>query len=100
MILAGIILLVMIYSLVFSPKENKFPVVCQHQLLTGKPCPTCGLSHSFSSMVRLQWKEAGEFNPFGIRIFLFFFIQFFLRLFFSIAQLKAPSRTRLILWTD
>ena len=49
---ALIILMVFGYSLIFSPDRNEYPVVCIHEKLTGVPCPSCGLSHSFSLILR------------------------------------------------
>lgn len=37
---------------------------------TGYPCPGCGLTTSFSHMVRLQIGGAFQANPFGILLFL------------------------------
>jgi len=39
-----------------------------------------GLTRSFSSIVRLDFEAANKFNPFGIRIFLFFIIQLIMRI--------------------
>ncbi len=47
-ILAGVILLIFIYSGFFSPDKDNYPVVCIHERLTGEQCASCGLSHSFS----------------------------------------------------
>ena len=38
--------------------------------ITGIPCPGCGLTTSFSNMVRLQVVGAARANPFGIMLFL------------------------------
>ncbi len=51
-LLAGVIILVMIYSGIFSPDKDDYPVTCIHEKLTGQPCVSCGLSHSFSLIVR------------------------------------------------
>ncbi|MEZ5011401.1 MAG: DUF2752 domain-containing protein [Bacteroidales bacterium] len=72
-ILAGIVVVILLYSGIFSPARDSYPVDCVHQLLTGKPCPSCGLSHSFSLIVRGEFREASEWNIYGMRVFLFLF---------------------------
>ncbi len=87
-ILAGVILLVIAYSGIFSPYKNNYPVVCLHQKITGLPCFSCGLSHSFSLIVRGKISEAYNWNIYGMRVFLFFILQLIMRVFFSIKFLK------------
>ena len=78
-IIAGVIVLIIIYSGIFSPLENRYPVKCVHEQFTGEPCPSCGLSHSFSYIVRGDLVRANDWNVYGIRVFLFFLFQLFLR---------------------
>lgn len=79
-IFTGVILLVMGYSVFYSPEKNNYPVVCIHEKITGMPCPSCGLSHAFSLIVRGRFSEALSWNPYSIRVFLFFFVQLLMRL--------------------
>jgi len=98
LILAGIIVLVMIYSAIFSPDTNNYPVVCIHEKLTGEPCVSCGLSHSFSLILRGRLDEAYNWNIYGMRVFLFFFLQLFMRIVFSVVYLKySDIRKQLII---
>jgi hypothetical protein len=87
-ILAGVIVLIVAYSGIFSPEKNDYPVVCIHEKLTGEPCISCGLSHSFSLIVRGRISEAYEWNMYGMRVFLFFASQLILRIYFSIVYMK------------
>jgi hypothetical protein len=94
---AGVILLIFVYSGFFSPEKDNYPVACIHEKLTGEPCISCGLSHSFSLIVRGQIDEAYQWNPYGMRIFLFFAAQLVLRVAFSIFYQKYPeTRMQLI----
>ncbi|MAQ14256.1 MAG: hypothetical protein CMN30_05615 [Sandaracinus sp.] len=43
---------------------------CGFLVATGLPCPGCGLTTSFSHMVRLQFAGAAHANPFGVALFL------------------------------
>ena len=98
-VLAGVILLIMAYSGIFSPVKDNYPVVCIHEKITGQPCVSCGLSHSFSLILRGRIDEAYQWNRYGMRIFLFFAGQFLLRIIFSLLYARYPStRKQLILF--
>lgn len=43
---------------------------CGFLVLTGYPCPGCGLTTCFAHMVRLQIPEAVHANAFGVPLFL------------------------------
>ncbi len=78
--LAGIvILLVFSYSAIFSPGNSDYPVDCAHIATYGESCPTCGLSHSFSEMIRGNYSSAIEYNRNGPLLFIFFSGQMVLR---------------------
>jgi hypothetical protein len=97
--LAGVILLIMIYSGIFSPEKNNYPVVCIHEKLTGEPCVSCGLSHSFSLILRGRIDEAYRWNNYGMRVFIFFVSQLLMRIVFSKIYISHPeSRKQLILF--
>jgi hypothetical protein len=97
LILAGVIVLVIAYSGIFSPEKNNYPVICIHEKLTGEPCFSCGLSHSFSLIVRGRIAEAYEWNRYGLQVFFFFFFQLLLRISFSFFFIKYPeNRNRII----
>jgi hypothetical protein len=97
---AGVILLIFAYSGFFSPEKDNYPVACIHEKLTGQPCISCGLSHSFSLIVRGRVDEAYQWNPYGMRIFLFFAAQLVLRVAFSIFYLKYPDTRRQLIIVD
>ena len=91
LIFAEIIACIMLYSGIFSAQKNNHPIICIHEALTGEPCPTCGLSRSFSEMVRGRIESARNYNPYGPKIFLFFLVQLFLRLAISLLISRKPS---------
>ena len=94
----GAIIFIIAYSAFFSPDQNHYPVVCIHEKLTGEPCFSCGLSHSFSLIVRGRINEAYEWNIYGMRVFLFFVSQLFLRIVFSLYYIMySGTRKQLIL---
>lgn len=97
-IFAGIIILVMAYSGIFSPVKNNYPVACIHEEFSGEPCASCGLSHSFSLIIRGQIEEAATWNTYGLRVFIFFAAQLLLRIVFSFHYIRDPQgRGNLIL---
>lgn len=99
-IIAGVIFLVFVYSGIFSPDRNNYPVVCIHEKLTGTPCASCGLSHSFSLILRGRISEAHTWNANGLRIFIFFAGQFLMRIFFTFFYLKNPGYKRELIIYD
>lgn len=97
-VLAGVIVMIMIYSAIFSPDENEYPIVCVHEKITGEPCVSCGLSHSFSLILRGRLNEAYSWNVYGMRVFLFFVLQLIMRVFFSFFYIKfIDTRKQLII---
>lgn len=73
---------------------------CVHEKLTGEPCPSCGLSHAFSLIVRGRIDEALEWNSHSIRIFLFFAVQLLMRAGLAAAALKPVRYIRQVAVAD
>jgi hypothetical protein len=96
---AAALFLVFIYSGIFSPEKNNYPIVCLHEKITGQPCSSCGLSHSFSLILRGKIDEANEWNPHGFRVFLFFSAQLIFRINFLKLSIKYSNiRKQLIIY--
>lgn len=100
LILAGIIIMIFIYSGIFSSQKNNYPIQCVHEKILGKPCPACGISHSFSEILRGDFKKAREWNRNGIPIFLFFFIQLIMRAGITFLNQKEIISLKGILYMD
>jgi hypothetical protein len=97
-IFAGVILLIFAYSGIFSPVKDNYPVMCIHEKITGLPCVSCGLSHSFSLIVRGKIAEAYQWNQYAMRIFLFFAAQLIMRVGFSLFYRRyTETRKQLII---
>jgi hypothetical protein len=97
---AGVILLIIAYSGIFSPDTNNYPVTCIHEKLTGIKCFSCGLSHSFSLIVRGRLQEAYQWNLYGIQVFIFFVSQLFMRIFFSVWYVKDEKNRSYLICYD
>jgi len=94
----GIIILIFIYSGIFSAEKNNHPIKSSCATVEDHPCKSEGLSRSFSEIVRFKFESAKSYNKFGILIFLFFFTQLFLRILSSILlQLEVLRKTRLVI---
>lgn len=65
------------YSYLFYP--NKHPVNCILKEKTGKDCPSCGFSRSFSHYTHLEFKEGIASNPLSLPVFIYFLLQFLFR---------------------
>jgi len=100
LIFAGIIILIFIYSGFFSPGENNYPVKCIHEQIIGQPCPSCGLSRSFSSIMRGDISTAEMYNKYGMRIFLFFLFHLVMRLSNIVYLLRKPSQINKLIVID
>jgi len=96
-ILAGIIACVMLYSGIFSAEKANHPIGCIYSKFTGATCPGCGLSRSFSAMIRGDFTKAKEYNSNGPKIFLFFLLQFFFRVGINLA-LRKKVTVPVFLW--
>ena len=92
LIFIGIIISIIFYSLLFSAEGRKHPVPSGSEWLTGAPSPSTGLSRSFSEIVRFNFREAQQLNPYGIRIFSFFVIQLLMRLILSVQVFRTSER--------
>jgi len=88
------------YSLFYSPDENRYPVPCVHEKLTGEPCPSCGLSHAFSLIVRGRISEAMEWNSYSMRVFIFFAVQLLMRFGMALVTVKGNTDLQRIAVTD
>lgn len=100
LVFAGVVIGIIAYSGIFSPEKNRYPVECVHETLTGMPCPSCGLSHSFSYIVRGDLDNAFIWNRYGLRVFLFFVIQLIMRISISLSLLRSKASSRSLLRYD
>lgn len=99
-IFAGVILVIIGYSGFYSPDENRYPVPCIHEKITGEPCPSCGLSHAFSLIVRGRIDEARQWNNASLRVFLFFSVQLIMRAALGVRMMMTGNRLKKIVLAD
>jgi hypothetical protein len=97
-IFLSVLILILAYSASFSPENKNYLIPSGARMFTSKPIPSTGLSRSFSAIVRFRFRDARQFNPHGIRIFLFFFIQLFMRTAALVLAGRLPERSMNILY--
>jgi len=97
---AGIIILIFIYSGIFSAEESNHPIKSACETVTGQPCSSTGLSRSFSEIVRFKFESAKAYNKNGLRVFSFFLIQFFLRFINSLLLIRNTIKKRNLIFSD
>lgn len=92
--------MIFIYSGIFSAEKDNHPIKSTCEILTGQPCESTGLSRSFSEIVRFKFESAKSYNKYGIKVFLFFLIQFFLRIIVSFLLHNKIFRLKTLVVTD
>jgi hypothetical protein len=98
--LAGILMMVFIYSGFFSAKKDNHPVPSFYEKITGEPAPSSGLSRAFSEIVRGNLDAARDYNRDSLLIFSFFLIQFMQRIFVTILLYKQILRIQYLITSD
>lgn len=94
LVLAGVIMIIFIYSGFFNPDENSYPVQCAYELTTGMECPSCGMSHSFSYLIRGDLDSALLWNGYSLRLFIFFAGALLLRIVLTIYWMGMSDERR------
>lgn len=60
---------------------SRLPHFCLFQKIFGIPCPGCGITRSLIAISELNFVSSWHYNPVGMFILLFIFIQIPLRIF-------------------
>lgn len=58
---------VLVGGFVLPPRGVGVPL-CPSKLMTGVPCPGCGLTRSVSSLAHAEWSLSWAYHPFGIAV--------------------------------
>jgi hypothetical protein len=97
----SVLILILAYSAAFSPEKKNYPIPSGSRFLSGTPLTSTGLSRSFSSIMRFRFTDAREYNQHGIRLFLFFLAQVFMRIAGLVLVRRLPERSLIVLfYTD
>jgi len=94
---AGIILLIIGYSGLFSAHGLPFPI---HSAHSEQQLISTGLSRAFSEIVRLNFQQAKIYNPYSLGLFLFFFAELILRILISLILFSKRFSQKLVLFSD
>lgn len=98
--LAGIIMMVFIYSGLFSAREDNHPVPSFYEKITGESAPSSGLSRAFSEIVRGNLDAARGYNRESLLIFSFFLIQLIQRILVTLLLYKQIPRIEYLFSAD
>ncbi len=69
LVLASLGAATLVASFAYAPWAESGPVLCPFRLLTGLPCPGCGLTRSFCAMAHGHLHSALGFHLFGPALF-------------------------------
>lgn len=100
LVFAGLMGMVILYAGVFSERGRSYPIPSFYERVTGESSPSSGLSRSFSETIRLDFEAAKAYHPHGIRLFSFFFVQFFLRFLFTLVASTGRRRVGDLVMAD
>ncbi len=95
-----ILLLLFVYSGIFSPEKNNYPIQSACIALPDGDCISTGMSRAFSAIVRLHFREAIQYNPYSIRVFTFFFLQFLFRISTFVIFVRKTISLKILILTD
>jgi uncharacterized membrane protein len=56
---------VLLISILMTPESLPRLPLCSFKMMTGRPCPGCGLTRSFCAISHGRLGQAFHFNPFG-----------------------------------
>ncbi len=93
-----LISLIFLYSIIFYP--DNYPIPPLLSILTEEIPPSKGLSIGFSEVLRGNFQEALNHNPYSIRIFSFFAIQLIIRFICLMALYYSRFRHSIIAFVD
>jgi hypothetical protein len=99
-VLAGMIMLIFIYSGLFSAGKANHPVPSFYEKITGEPAPSSGLSKAFSELVRGRIEPARAYNEDSPLIFAFFLIQLIQRIAIFLILWRVTFKQKSILIAD
>ena len=91
-IIAGVFLSILLYSGIFSSQEKNYLFECKYYQATGEECPSCGLSRGLSESVRLHFTTANQYHSSAVKLFLFFTLQFIIRIILLATKTKSDRK--------
>ena len=100
LVLAGITGVIFIYSGIFSAEDGNHPLPSFHEMITGQPAPSSGMSRAFSEIIRGNLDSARDYNPDSLFLFAFFLIQASQRIAVSMILIRGRIKERHLLLAD
>ncbi|MCS6830761.1 MAG: DUF2752 domain-containing protein [bacterium] len=63
LLLTGVLGVVGLTAYWLQPYVERAPTMCLFHLVTGKPCPTCGMTRATCALVHGEWAKAMSYHP-------------------------------------
>lgn len=61
--LVGLLVMGGIIAYWLQPYVEQAPTLCLFHVVTGKPCPTCGMTRATCALVHGEWAKAMHYHP-------------------------------------
>ena len=87
--LTSLFLVSVLYTASQADADGRYFTLCGFKILTGLPCPGCGLTHSFCAIGKGDLGEAFYFNAIGPPLYLIAIVVW-LRFLFVLVGVKGP----------
>ena len=99
-VLAGLILMIFLYSGLFSAEKDRHPVPSFYEEISGEKPPSSGMSRAFSELIRGDLESAKKYNEDSPLIFAFFLLQLLQRIIVQALLYKKTWSGRYLLIAD
>ncbi|MGC8785510.1 MAG: DUF2752 domain-containing protein [Armatimonadota bacterium] len=63
LLLAAILGMIGVAAYWLQPYAEHAPTICLFHVITGKPCPTCGMTRATCALVHGEWTKAIRYHP-------------------------------------
>jgi hypothetical protein len=63
LLLTTVLAIIWAGAYLLKPYLEHAPVVCTFRIVTGKPCPTCGMTRATCALARGEWAKAMAYHP-------------------------------------
>jgi hypothetical protein len=69
-LLAAVLGIIWTAAYFLEPYAEHAPVVCTFRIVTGKPCPTCGMTRATCALAHGEWAKAMAYHPLVVPFWL------------------------------
>lgn len=66
LLLTAVVGAVWLGAYALQPYVERAPTLCTFRLVTGKPCPTCGMTRATCALAHGKWVKAWHYHPLAV----------------------------------